>query len=135
MNRYMRISAVTFGNVDLPLPLSVRLSRRCDALPARGQDDRFATSVQLGAPTIIAEVKVRDTGVAESLALGQGGTLSFTVGATRKGQLPRRVRIEGAILHAADLVYEQAAIATGVLRFVAEARDGQIDPFTAEDGQ
>ena len=135
MNRYMHIDAARFGAIDLPLPLSVKLVRCCQPLPAGGDAETFATSIQLGRPVISAEVRIRDTAVAESLPLGQAGTLAFTVAPTRGGQAGRTVSMEGAVLHAVELTYEQAAMACAVLRFAAEAPGGNQDPVAAEDSQ
>jgi hypothetical protein len=135
MNRYTRIEDAAFGQTALPLVMSIKLTRHCAPLPAGGDDEFFATSVQLGRPLIAAEVRMRDTSVAESLALGQAATLSFRVCGTRKEQPGRSIQLQGAVLHSAELAYEQAAMACAVLRFVAAAPDGNQDPVESEDTQ
>ena len=133
MSRYMRIENAAFDQVDLPFPLSVKLGRFCQPLPAGSDSQTFATSVQLGAPMISAEVRLRGTAVAESLELGRAGELRFTVAPTCSGQKGRSVSLNGAVLHAAELTYEQTAMATALLRFVAAAPAGDRDPLAAED--
>jgi len=135
MDRYTRVQSVTFGQTELSLPLSVKLSRRAQAISAGGDNDAFVTSVEIGRATISLEVRVRGTAVAENLSLGQQADLSFTVAATHSQQTPRTISILGAVLVAVELAYEQAAMATALLRFVAEAPDGGQDPFSAEDAQ
>ncbi len=51
----------------------------------------------------------------------------------RDGAAPRRIVLTGAVLTAVELTYEQSSMATATLRFVAEATDGQQEPFLAED--
>ena len=135
MNRYTRVENVSFGQTQLPLVLSVKLARHCQPLPAGGDNEFFATSVQLGRPLISAEVRLRDTAAAESLSLGQVATLAFSVGGASSGQAGRSVQLAGAVLHSMDLTYEQAAMACAVLRFVAAAPQGNQDPLTAEDSK
>ena len=135
MDRYTRIQSVTFGQTALPLPLSVRLRRHCEAAPAGGDADLFATSVQLNRPSLVAEVRVRGTNVAEALTLGQKDTLSVTVAPARSGQAGRTITLAGAVLASMELIYEQASMAMARLRFVAESADGATDPFSAEDAQ
>jgi hypothetical protein len=135
MNRYTRVENVSFGQAQLPLVLSVKLTRQCQPLPAGGDSDFFATSVQLGRPLISAEVRLRDTAAAESLALGQIATLTFSVGGASSGQAGRSIQLQGAVLHSMELTYEQAAMACAVLRFVAAAPQGNQDPVIAEDSQ
>jgi len=134
MERYQRITSVTFGQTVLRLPLSVRVSRRAEPRPARNDSDEFATSVQLGEPTIAAEVRIRGT-AAEGLSLGQSGDLSFTVAPTGDAQPSRTITLTGAVLAAIELSYEQVSMATATLRFVAEAQSGNTDPFAAEEDQ
>lgn len=132
--RYQRITAVTFGALELPLPMSVRLYRSAEPQLARGDGDLFATSVQLSSPQITAEVRIRGTAVAETLSLGQCGSLTFTVAPAQSGQASRTVTLGGAVLTAVELAYEQTAMAAATLRFAAEATDG-ADPFHAEESQ
>lgn len=132
MRRYDRIESVTFDGDALPLPLSVRLSRRGEPLPAAGDGEPFATSVQLGAATIAAEIRLRGLAAAEELILGCRGDLAIVLGAA-DGYHRRTVRLFGAVLVAVEHAYEQAAMATALLRFVAEAADGDEDPFVAEE--
>ena len=133
MERYQRITSVAFDQTALPLPLSVRLSRRAEPQPAAGDSDGFATSVQLGCPLIVAEVRIRGTAAAEGLSLGARGTLALTIAPTGGGQPSRTVTLIGAILTAIELSYEQTSMASATLRFVAEADDGDTDPFSAEE--
>jgi hypothetical protein len=135
MNRYTRVENVSFGSAELPLVLSVKLTRHCQPLPAGSDDEFFATSVQLGRPLISAEVRLRDTAAAEALPLGQIGTLAFRVGGASHGQAGRSIELQGAVLHSMELTYEQAAMACAVLRFVAAAPQGNQDPLVAEDSQ
>jgi hypothetical protein len=135
MDRYTRIDSVTFDQTALPLPLSVKLSRTAEAKPAGSDSDAFATSIEIGQPVIIAEVRIRGTNTAESLSVGQQGDLSFTVGVAASGGTPRDITISGAVLTAVELDYEQASLATALLRFIAEASGSSQDPFSAEDSQ
>ena len=135
MNRYTRIEGASFGQTELPLVMSIKLARHCPPLPAGSDHEFFATSMQLGRPLITAEVRMRDTAVAESLSLGQVATLSFSVGGTQQEQPGRSVQLEGAVLHSVELSYEQATMACAVLRFVVAAPDGNQDPLIAEDSQ
>jgi len=131
--RYQGISSVAFGQTDLPLALSVRLTRQGQAEPAGGDGDFFATSVQLARPAVAAEVRLRDTAVAEDLALGAQGDLSFVVGATQDEASARLITLAGAVLVAVELNYEQNSSAVAVLKFQAEAPDGAADPFAAQE--
>ena len=133
MSRYGKIESVSFGQIDLPLPLSIKLTRQSEALPAAGESDSFATSLQLSQPKIMAEVRVRGTAVAESLTVGDAGTLAFTISPTSEAQRSRRVTMQGAVLCSVELVYEQTSMACAALSFVAAAPDGNQDPVTAED--
>lgn len=133
MSRYTRIQSVQFGLTTLPLPLSVKFSRRVEPVPALADADLFATSVQVAAPVLIAEVRIRDTAVAESLSLGDIGTLSVAIGPAADGQNARLITLEGAVLTDIELAYEQSAMAEAKLKFVAEASNGTSDPFAAED--
>ena len=135
MDRYVRIQSVTFGETSLPLPVSVRLSRHSEAKAAAGDNDAFATSVEISQPTVIAEVRLRATAPAEGLTLGQQADLSFTVAPTRSGCPGRTVTLSGAVLVTVELSYKQSDMATALLRFVAEADDGNQDPFSAGDAQ
>ena len=133
MGRYSRIENATFGDLALANPLSVRISRRAQAHVSGGDGEAFSTSVQIDRPTIAAEIRIRDIKAADGLSLGSQGDLSFTVGASRDGGTPRTVCLEGAVLTSVELAYEQSAMATAVLRFLAESADGASDPFSAED--
>ena len=133
MDRYMRVQSLTFGSTDLPLPLSVRVSRQCEALSAGGDNDLFATSVQLGRPALVADVRIRGTAAAEAISLGEKETLSFTVAPASDEQASRTVTLTGAVLVSVELIYEQSAMAVARLRFVAEASSPAGDPFSAED--
>ena len=135
MARYGRIESATFGQTALPLPLSVRIERRAEAIPAAGQNDVFATSIQLGTPSIRAEVRIRGTAVAEGLSLGQRDTLSFVIAPSQSGQDGRKVTLTGAVLMAVELAYDQSSMAVATLRFVAEAASGTTDPFSAKDSE
>ena len=135
MDRYQRITSVTFGALSLPLPLSARLSRKAEPQTARADNDLFATSVQLSAPQMMAEVRIRGTAAAEALSLGQRGTLAITVSPTEAGKASRTIRLAGAVLTAVELAYEQASMAAATLRFAAEADNGGTDPFSAEESQ
>ena len=132
MGRYTRIQSIIFGQTPLPLPLSVRLSRRAEALSAGGDDDAFATSVQIGRPVVLADVRIRGTATAEELSLGQIETLSFTVAPAESGQSARQITLAQAVLVAIELIYEQATMTVARLQFVAEAQVGTTDPFSAE---
>ena len=133
MARYVHIASATFDEVPLPLPLSVRLSHRAEPTPAAGDNDAFATSIQLGVPVIVAEVRIRGTATAEGFSLGQQGTLSFTIAPGQSGSAPRTITLAGAVLVAVELAYEQASMATATLKFVAEAENGTTNPFSAEE--
>jgi hypothetical protein len=135
MSRYTHIESLTFGQTSLPLPLSVRLSRKAEAIPAVSDSDAFATSIQTSVPTLVAEVRIRGTATAEDLSLGQQENLSFTVAATDSGTSSRTITLTDAVLTAVELAYEQSEMATVLLRFVAEAGDGNQDPFSAENAQ
>ena len=134
MERYSRIQSAAFGSTVLPLPMSVRLSRRADPMTAGGDNDAFATAVQLGRPTIAAEVRIRGIAAAEGLSLGQQEALTINVAAA-SGGTGRTITLAGAVLTSVDVEYEQAAPAVAILKFVAQAADGATDPFAAEDSQ
>jgi len=133
MSRYRQIQSVSFGETSLPLPMSVRLSRRAETAPAVADNEAFATSVQILPAAIVAEVRIRGTAVAEALELGQQATLGFTVAPAQSDAPSRSVTITGAILSDVELEYDQASMATARLRFVAEASDGSTNPYTAEE--
>lgn len=101
--------------------------------PAGSDADAFLTSIQLERPVIRVEVRIRDTAVAESLSLGQMHVLSVQLAPTRSGQTGRTVSISNAVLMGIELQYEQAAPASAKLSFVAEAVDGNTDPFAAQE--
>ncbi len=133
MARYTAIQSVGFGGVTLSLPLSVRITRKAAAAPISGDDDAFATSVQTAPTTILTEVRTRDVAAADALTPGQQATLTLTSGPTESSQAGRVITLTGAILTAVELNYDQSAMAAAILYFVAEAADGNTDPFTAED--
>lgn len=135
MERYDAISSITFGQVSLALPMSVLVSRRAETKLAGNDSDHFATNVQLGTPAIRIEVRTRDTAAAEGLSLGQDGLLSIELCGTRAGQARRAVDIDQAVLTGMDLHYEQASPASVKLTFVAEAGNGNTDPFFAQEVQ
>lgn len=135
MNRYTRIEAVTFGQTSIPLPIAARVSRQTIPQPAQGDADRFATSIEISDPVLTAEIRVRGTATAEEFSLGQQEDLLITVAPTTGTGSSRNITLSAAILISVELTYEQSAIATAVLRFVAEASDGQQEPFSVEDAE
>lgn len=135
MSRYMRIRSVLFDSTEIPLPLSVRLSRRADNDIAGGDNDAFITSVQVNHPLIVADVRTRGTAAAEELTLGESGTLTLIVEPASGDQSARAITLTGAVLTAVEITYEQATMAVANLRFVAEAGSGLSSPFSAEDSQ
>jgi len=135
VSRYTHIQAATFDQIGLPHPISIRLNRRVEPTTGRYDSEVFPTSVEIADSSLTAEVRIRGTAVAEDLSLGQKGDLSFTVSAGVSGGSPRNVVLQGAVLVSVELTYQQAALATATLRFVAEASDGNQEPFSAEDSQ
>ncbi len=133
MERYGPITNVTFGQSTLPLPMSVRLLRQAGPLPARSDCDAFCTSIQIDQPVLAVELRMRDTAVAEDLSLGQSGLLTVQLAPTRSGQEGRTISINHAVLTAIELQYDQTVPAVAKLNFVAEAGDGDTDPFFAQD--
>jgi len=133
MPRYTSVQSVSFGAVTLSLPLSVRVTRKVAPAPAAGDDDAFTTSVQTSAATVLIEVRTRDVAAAAALAPGEQAALTLTSGPTESGQAGRVVTLGGAVLTVIELNYDQSAMAVATLHFVAEADDGDTDPFTAED--
>lgn len=133
MDRFSRIESATFDAVALPLPLSVRLSRRSPVQPAGGDNDAFTTNVQVDRPIITADVRLRGTASAEEFSLGRQGTLSFTIARSAAGGAKRTITLTGAVLVAVELSYEQASMSAATLRFFAESQNGTTDPFAAED--
>jgi len=132
-NRYLSIKTASFAGAPLPLPVSLRLSRSAEPQPAAGDGDVYTTSVELGTRRLTAELAIRDTAAAEALSLGQAGDLACTIASTKSGSADRSITLTGAVLAAIELSYQQSAMATATLRFVAEAGDGGQDPFSAED--
>jgi len=133
MSRFASIQSVSFGQTSLGLPLSVRIARTAQTVPAAGDNDAFTTSIQLGTSSVVAEVRVRDVAVAEDLVLGQKATLSLRSNPTESGQAGRDITLAGAVLIAIEIAYEQASMAAATLRFIAEADQGATDPFDAEN--
>jgi len=133
MERYGPITNVTFDQSTLPLPMSVRLLRQAGPLPARSDCEAFSTSIQTEAPILAVELRMRDTAVAEELSLGQSGPLTVELAPTRSGQQGRSISINHAVLTGIELEYAQTVLAVAKLHFVAEASDGGIDPFSAQD--
>ena len=133
MQRYRGIESVSFGDIALPLPVSVDLSRRAGALPAGGDGDTYDTDVRLARPLLAATVRLRGTAAAEARTLGEFGTLTFTVAPAASDQAGRTISLAGAVLSGVDLHYSQAGMAEAELRFVVEAAQGTVDPFQAED--
>ncbi len=133
MARYTSVQSVSFGAATLSLPLSVRVTRKVTPAPAAGDDDAFVTSVQTTAATILVEVRTRDVAAADALSPGEQAALALTSGPTESSQAGRVVTLAGAVLTAIELNYDQSAMAIATLHFIAEAADGNTDPFTAED--
>lgn len=133
MERFGAITSVSFDQTALPLPVSVRISRRAEPAPAGSDSDAFATSVQLRRPVIAVEVRTRQTDLAESFSLGQAGELSLEIAPTRAGQRGRVVSIDRVVLTDIELQYDQAAPALARLSFLAEAVDGAVDPFSSQE--
>ncbi len=135
MTRYARIESLRFGATALPLPISVRVTRRAGVRAAAGAGDRYASSVEFDGCRVEAEVRLRGTAAAENLAPGEEGTLAFTVSAMRAGASGRSVRISGAVLTSIEIAYEQTSAAVAVLRLTAESDGGAHDPHAAEDDE
>jgi hypothetical protein len=133
MPRIDSITQASFDGVPVALVLSARVGRSAAPKPLASDYARFATSVQIGTPVLTAELRTRDVATAESLALGRAGRLEFTTAATAAEQPARRVTLDGAVLYAAELVYEQASAAVAVLRFMLESGDALTDPFAAQE--
>ncbi|MGC9455371.1 MAG: hypothetical protein ACP5HU_10980 [Phycisphaerae bacterium] len=133
MARYMRIGSASFGGTPLPLPVSLRLSRRVEPQPAVGDSHTFAASVETAAPMLTADLRLRDTASAEALTPGEKADLSFTIRSTEAGRPSRNVTLTGAVLVGVELNYEQTDPASATLRFVAESDDGLTDCFSAGD--
>jgi len=132
MTRFANIVSACFDAVELPLPMSARIGRRSQPLPAAGDDDRFTRSVQLAPAMLTAEVTLRGIAAAEGLTLGQSGDLSLTLGSTQAGQLSRVIRLGVAVLYDIELTYTQQGMARATLKFAAQA-GGNNDPFEAHD--
>jgi len=135
MARHARIVSATFDGLPLGLAMTMRLSRSSKPAALRGDNDAFATSVQADETAVTAELRIRDTAAAESLAVGQRGVLAITVGPTEADQPARTITLTAAVLVSVELDYQQTSMATATLRFAVQAVDGQSDPFVAEDAQ
>ncbi len=133
MGRYYRIQAASFGDTDLPLVVSARVSRQAEPLPAAGSDHRFATSVQLRPAGVAVELRLRATRVAEGLTVGDRAELRFTAMPADASSPMRQVTVAGAVVTAVEIGYAQNAPAVATLRFAAESADGLTDPAAAED--
>ncbi len=133
MARYTSIQSVSFGAVTLSLPLSVRVTRKVTPAPSSGDNDAFATSVQTSPAEVLTEVRTRDLAAADALSPGQQATLTLTSGPTEPSQAGRVITLTGAVLTAVELNYDQSAMAVATLTFIAQAADGNTDPFTTED--
>ena len=132
MTRFANIVSARFDQVELPLPMSARIGRRSQPLPATGDDDGFIRSVQLAPAVLTGEVTLRGIAAAEGLTLGQSGELSLTLGTTQAGQSSRTVRLRGAVLYDIELTYTQQGMAQATLKFAAQAADNN-EPFEAND--
>jgi len=132
MTRFANIVSACFDGVELPLPMSARIGRRSQPLPAAGDNDAFVRSVQRTPAMLTGEVTLRGLDVAETLTLGRSGELSVTLGATQAGQPSRVARLRGAVLHDIELTYTQQGMAQATLKFAAQS-DNNNDPFEAND--
>lgn len=135
MDRYSRISWAKFGTAPLPLVLWAKITRRSEPDVGASDIDKFATSVQVGPPLLWGEVRIRGTAAAEALVLGSQADLTLEILPAAKGGTPRTITLAGAVLTSVELQYEQSAMATASLKFIAESRDGQGDPFGAEESK
>lgn len=133
MPRVQSITQATFDHLSLGLVTAIRLGRTASPKPSGSDAAAFATSVQLGQPMITVELRTRSLDVAESLTLGHKGDLVFATGPTQAQQPARQVTLAGAVLHAVELLYEQATPACATLRFLAESDSPDLDPFRAEE--
>jgi len=133
--RYLSIKTAAFAGIDLPLPVSLRLGRTAQPQPASADSDIYVTSVELDSHRLTAELSIRDTSIAEALTLGQAGQLTCTIAPASSSLADRAVTLSGAVLVSIELSYQQSAMATATLRFVAEAADGAQDPFSAEEAE
>ena len=133
MTRYLAIQSVTFDQVQLALPRSVRLMR--SALPALAGADTalLATSLELSGQSLGAEVVVRDTAAAELLQLGRQGLLNIVLPPDDADSPARSLSIDDAVLVGVELAYSQAAPAEATLRFCALSPDGLSEPFIPEE--
>jgi hypothetical protein len=135
MSQYTTIQSAAFAGTALTSVLLVRIVRRAATNAQSGDADAFATSVQPAPVQLEAELRTRDIAAAEAFAIGTQGTLSFETASAQAGQAGREVTLDGAMLTATELTYEQSAIGIATLRFVVEAADGVVDPFTAQEVQ
>jgi hypothetical protein len=133
MTRHLAVESVTFGQVELAGPRSVRLSRLATPASAVSDHHRLPTSVELTSQSLVVEVVVRDIAAAETLPLGQQDPLTIVLPGDRQDGPSRQIQVDGAVLTAVELSYGQAAAAEATLRFVAQPEDGNIEPLSAED--
>jgi hypothetical protein len=131
MTRYLGIQSTVFDGVAIAHVTQVRLSRKAANYPFAGDSDTFVSSVQLAPARLEVEVHTRDITVADAMALGRDGALTFLC-ASGDSSDARRVTITSAVLTAVELRYEQSQ-AAAVLRLVAESADGASDPFATSE--
>jgi len=132
MPRYIHIHSLKFGDAEIPLPLSVRISRKALSHPASDECGVFPANIQIGRNGLQVEIRTRAVAVAESFPLGLCDRLEFITQATQSHFPQRKIRIAAALLTDAEIVYEQRSPATAILRFEVESPDGNA-PFTTEE--
>ena len=129
------IESAAFGQTELSSPISIRIARRAEPLIKFGDDEMFSRSVQLDERTIQVELRLRNTTIAENLSLGQADVLSIHLSACGINQTDRNITITDAVLIGMEMEYAQATNPVAKLTFLAEAQDGNTDPFFAEDAE
>jgi hypothetical protein len=134
MPRYIHIHSLKFGEVEIPLPLSVRITRKTLSHPAADECELFPANIQISRNSLQVEIRTRAVAVAESFALGLCDRLEFTTQAAQSHFPQRKIWIDSALLTDVEVVYEQRSPATAVLRFEVESPDGNV-PFTTEELQ